>query len=70
MSREIGLEWGFAQAHEVTSRPMTREEYNIWFNKNQATTMLAFSLMENLVRLEVPEWELDVDTRRPATWVD
>ena len=69
-SREVGLDWGFAQPHEATSYPMTREEYGRWFDKTQGRTMLAFKIMENLVRLEMPEWVLMQEERKASTWLN
>ena len=52
MIRAIGLEWGYTDPWEVTSRPMTRIEYHRWFHPGQACVMLAFKLDNSIARLE------------------
>lgn len=70
---QCGTAWGFTTDEEATAYPMTREEYGRWHHPGQACAMLAFKLMENLVRLEIPAWNLNPDERRAFykvnTWV-
>ena len=68
--REVGLEWGFAQPHEATAYPMTTVEYKRWHGTWQASVMMAFKLMENLVRLDLPKWEMSAADRRKTYLVE
>ncbi len=69
MTEERGIEWGFTDDCEASVRPMTATEYEQWFGTWQAGSMLAFSLMENLVRYNDLESYLDIETREASTWV-
>ena len=60
MTREVGQEWGFTDPNAASAKPMTREEHTKWFGTWQGTSMLAFSIMENLTELyDKPQWELN-----------
>ena len=69
MTEERGIEWGFTDDCEASARPMTTTEYVQWFGKWQGRAMLAFKLMENLVRIDDLVSYLTPEEKRDSTWV-